>query len=191
MAQNDVNNEGLIVIGGSAGSLSAILKMFEAITSEPRLPIIIVLHRKSFQNSILIELLHAKTSLAVKEAEEKEKILPGNLYVAAADYHLLIENDRSLSLDASEKVNFSRPSINVTFESASEVYKELLTVILLSGANSDGVESLPLVKQNGGTIIVQDPESAEVSYMPQQAVSQGIYDLILSPAEIGTYISKL
>jgi two-component system chemotaxis response regulator CheB len=190
MAENDVKNNGLVIIGGSAGSLSAILKIFENLRSKPLVPIIIVLHRKQFQDSLLIDLLHAKTLLPVKEAEEKEPILPGIIYVAAANYHLLIEKDHTLSLDASEKVNYSRPSINVTFESAAEAYSNRLTVILLSGANSDGVESLPLVNLTGGTIIIQSPDSAEVDYMPQQAIQQGIYDNIMTPEEIGNWLSS-
>jgi two-component system chemotaxis response regulator CheB len=190
MAENDVKTDGLIVIGGSAGSLSAILKIFEHLRGKPAVPIIIVLHRKSFQDSILIDLLHAKTLLAVKEAEEKEPILPGNIYVAAADYHLLIENDHTLSLDASEKVNYSRPSINVTFESAAEAYGKQLTVILLSGANSDGVESLNFVRETGGTIIIQEPGTAEVDYMPQQAIQQGVYDWVMRPEEIGGWMGR-
>jgi two-component system chemotaxis response regulator CheB len=188
MAENDVKNDGLIVIGGSAGSLSAILKIFEHLKSKPSLPIIIVLHRKQFQDSILIELLQSKTYQPVKEAEEKEPILPGNIYVAAANYHLLIEKDHTLSLDASEKINYSRPSINVTFESAAEAYGYKLTVILLSGANADGVESLPFVKELGGTIIIQSPETAEVDYMPQQALDKGVYDYVMSPDEIGQFL---
>src|ERR1700733_14544058 len=138
----------LIIIGGSAGSLGGILKGVPSLNESRSVPVIIVMHRKNEQKSLLTLLLSDKTNLKVKEAEEKESILPGCIYIAPADYHLLIEHDLTFSLDDSEKVNYCRPSIDVTFESAAYTYKNGLVCILLSGANADGVKGLKKVKKN-------------------------------------------
>jgi two-component system chemotaxis response regulator CheB len=175
----------LVVIGGSAGSLDVILKMLTALPGHLPAPVVIVLHRKNSNDNLLADLLSTKTSLRVKEVEEKEPIRPGYLYIAPADYHLLIEKDYSFSLDDSEKINYSRPSIDATFETAADVYSSSLIGILLSGANTDGVEGLKKIKQSGGLTIVQEPDSAEVSYMPQQAINNVDVDIVADAAAIG------
>ncbi|WHF51499.1 chemotaxis protein CheB [Chryseobacterium gotjawalense] len=179
------------MIGGSAGSLDVLLKVLPGIDPLLAFPIIIVLHRKPGKDSILTDILASKTQLRVKELEEKEKIWPATLYIAPPDYHLLIENDRTFSLDASEKVNFSRPSIDVTFESAAEVYGENLVCLLLSGANSDGTAGLQKVKENGGRALIQKPSSAVVSYMPEYALEHVAIDAVLDIAEMPNYINNL
>jgi two-component system chemotaxis response regulator CheB len=181
----------LLLIGGSAGSIEVLLKVLPRLEKETRLITILVLHRKNSGASSLSGLLSSYTSLPVKEIEDKECIQPGHIYVAPADYHLLFENRQQLSLDLSEKVNYSRPSIDVTFESASEVYREGLCCLLLSGANADGGESLRLVKKNGGQIAVQDPESAGSPYMPQQALLKNQVDFILNIQQIGDFLHTL
>jgi two-component system chemotaxis response regulator CheB len=127
----------LLIIGGSAGSLEVIMKAFPELQNLP-FAIIIVLHRKRNTDTALIDLLAARTRIPVIEAAEKESIANGNLYIAPADYHLLIESDRTFSLDFSEKINFSRPCIDVTFQTAAETYKDTLACLLLSGASADG-----------------------------------------------------
>lgn len=180
-----------LIIGGSAGSLDALLKMLPDLSAALPFPTILVLHRKPGKDNILTDLLAAKTSLNVKEIEEKETLMPATLYIAPPNYHLLIENDRSFSLDASEKVNFSRPSIDVTFESAAEVFGENLACLLLSGANSDGTFGLKAVKENGGTVLVQDPSSAVVNFMPQYALDHVTVDAVLNPSQMADYINKM
>jgi two-component system chemotaxis response regulator CheB len=179
-----------LVIGGSAGSLEVLLKVLPNLDIIISFPIIIVLHRKSGKDSMLTDLLATKTKLPVKELEEKEKIMPGMVYIAPPNYHLLIEKNKTFSLDASEKINFSRPSIVVTFESAAEVYNKNLVCLLLSGANSDGTLGLKKIKKNGGTTIVQNPESAVVNYMPQYALENVEIDEVLNPEDIANYINK-
>lgn len=181
----------LIIIGGSAGSLDVILKLIPAL--QPTLPfaIILVTHRKPTSDDILVELLNTRTSWTVKEAEEKEPILPNIIYVAPADYHLLLEKSQTFSLDVSEKVNYSRPSIDITFESAAEVYTSSLLTILLSGANADGVEGMQQVKRRGGFCVVQDPATAEVAFMPQQAIDKVDVDKILPAGELAAFINSL
>jgi two-component system, chemotaxis family, protein-glutamate methylesterase/glutaminase len=192
MAQNYLSNTyQLVVIGGSAGSLDVILKILSQLTPGSTLAIIIVMHRKNTYDFSLSDLLANKTDWLVHEAEEKQSLKNDHIYLAPADYHLLIEKDHKLSLDVSEKVNYSRPSIDVTYESAADVYKSNMAAILLSGANDDGVEGLKKVKSYGGLVIVQDPKTAAVAYMPKQAVDKVDVDFILAPEELGPLINQL
>lgn len=180
-----------LVIGGSAGSLDVLLRVFPDLREDLPFPIIIVVHRKQGTDFLLADLISKKTRLEVKEAEEKEKIMTKTVYLAPSDYHLLIEKDESFSLDYSEKVNYSRPSIDVTFQSAAEVYREDLVCLLLSGSNADGVNGLITAKRYGGQATVQDPESAQVDYMPAQAIARTEVDRILKIEEMATYINSL
>ena len=181
----------LLIIGGSAGSLEVILKAFPKLDKELPFAIIIVLHRKPNTDSTLIDLLSAKTKIPVIEANEKEPIKKGHIYVAPADYHLLIENDRTLSLDYSEKVNFSRPCIDITFQTAAETYQNTLACLLLSGASTDGVEGLELVKALSGITAVQDPQTAEVPYMPQKALEKIKVDFVVETGKVGDFVNSL
>ncbi|WP_153798754.1 chemotaxis protein CheB [Foetidibacter luteolus] len=160
----------LVAIGGSAGSLQVLLRLFSQIPSGFSIPFLVVLHRNVQYESALEELLATRTALRVKEVEEKEKIQAGHVYICPPDYHVLVEKNHSFSLDYSEKVNFSRPSIDVVFKSAAEAYKSHLVALLLSGANADGATGLLHVRQHKGITVVQSPDEAEVSYMPQQAI---------------------
>jgi len=180
-----------LIIGGSAGSLDVLLEIFPALRNDIRFPIIIVVHRKASNESLLTDLLKSRTTLAVGEAEEKEFLIPGKVFIAPADYHMLIEEDRSISLDYSEKINYSRPSIDVTFQSAAEVFREKLVCILLSGSNADGVEGLKSVNNYGGSVVIQNPNSAIMPYMPQQAVINVKPHVILDSHDMADYINKL
>jgi two-component system, chemotaxis family, protein-glutamate methylesterase/glutaminase len=191
MEENRIKKTALIVIGGSAGSLDVLLQLLPAIGLEFSIPIIIVLHRKSSNDNLLADLLSSRTHLKVKEADEKEPVRPGHIYIAPADYHLLLEADRTFSLDYSEKVNYSRPSIDVVFHSAAEVYGPSLVCFLLSGANSDGTEGFRTVQEKGGTTIAQDPDTAEVDYMPRNAILQHCADKVLTREEMAAYINSL
>ncbi len=170
----------LLVIGGSAGSLSVVLQIVPLLKKEMDISVIIVFHRKQSEDTTLVDVLSTRTEFEVREVEDKDDILPGIIYLAPADYHVLIEKDKSISLDGSERINYSRPSIDVTFESAAEIYGSSLACLLLSGANSDGVKGLIYAKKLGSYIIVQDPQSAEVSFMPQQAVDRVPVDILIN-----------
>ncbi|MCX2472984.1 chemotaxis protein CheB [Pedobacter sp. MC2016-05] len=180
-----------LVIGGSAGSLDVLLEIFPDLKSNLSFPIILVTHRKSGNDSLLTDLLKSRTHLIVNEAEEKQPILRGNVYITPGDYHLLIEEDITISLDYSEKVNYSRPSIDVTFQSAAEVFKDELVCILLSGSNADGVEGLKIVEKWGGRVIIQNPDTAIMPYMPQQALNEIKTALVLNSFEMAAFINKL
>ncbi|MFD2285187.1 chemotaxis protein CheB [Pedobacter petrophilus] len=180
-----------LVIGGSAGSLDVLLEIFPNLSTRINFPILVVTHRKSGNDSLLTDLLKNRTSLTVQEAEEKSKLLPGYIYIVPADYHLLIENNHTISLDYSEKVNYSRPSIDVTFQSAAEVFRDELVCILLSGSNADGVEGLKIVKKYGGLAVIQNPETAIMPYMPQQALNYAKPSIILDSLKMAAFINGL
>lgn len=180
-----------IFIGGSAGSLDVILQILVAFEGKLSVPVIIILHRKPGTDFLLADLIKAKTNLFVKEAEEKETITPGTIYMAPADYHLLIEEDKTFSFDASEKINYSRPSIDVTFMEAARVYGQSAACILLSGASRDGTDGLKAVKEAGGLTIVQHPDSAEIAYMPEIALKNVQVDRVFTLAEINKMVAEL
>ncbi|MFP5079314.1 chemotaxis protein CheB [Pedobacter sp. JCM 36344] len=180
-----------LVIGGSAGSLDVLLRVLPILDTALSFPIIIVIHRKHDSDSLLPNLLSSRTRLTVKEVDEKEPINAGTIYVAPSNYHLLIEQDRTFSLDYSEKINYSRPAIDVTFQTAAEVYRTKLACLLLSGSNSDGVNGLKTVKAWGGLALIQDPDSAQVGYMPAQAKLHVKIDEVLSIENIGEFINSI
>lgn len=189
MAQDAVKYK-VVVIGGSAGSLDIILK----IIAEARLSnivYIIIVHRRNDNDSVLTNLFSSRTRFKVKEVEDKDNILPGYMYVAPADYHLLLEDEKTFSLDASEKIYFSRPSIDVTFESVAEVFGNAAIGILLSGANADGALGLKRIQEAGGFTIVQSPESAEVDYMPKQAIEQLEPNAIINANDIPNFLNSI
>lgn len=181
----------LLVIGGSAGSLEVVLHVLPRLKPGFDMPMVIVMHRNRSSETRLINLLATRTSLKVKEAEEKETLASGTIYIAPPDYHLLIEKNHSFSLDDSERIHHSRPSIDVTFESASLTYGPALICLLLSGANADGADSLKLVKARGGLTIAQNPETAEQGFMPRQAIDRFTVDLVLDKEDIADVINEL
>ncbi len=178
----------LIVIGGSAGSLQVIFKIFKYIPAGFSVPFLIVLHRNVNFESALDELLAVKSKLKVKEVEEKDKIEPGYIYLCPPDYHVLIEKNHTFALDYSEKIHHSRPSIDVVFKSTSATFKDHVLGILLSGANADGGDGLKMIQENGGLTIVQDPNESEVSYMPHHALQKFKADHVLESNDIGKFI---
>jgi two-component system, chemotaxis family, protein-glutamate methylesterase/glutaminase len=179
-----MNDIKLIAIGGSAGSLHIVLDLVTAIPCGFPAPLLLVLHRNGLFESSLEELLSSRTSLQIREVEEKDPIAPGTIYICPADYHVLIEKDHSFSLDYSERVNYSRPSIDVSFKSAADAYGKELLCLLLSGGNADGAEGLEYVKEKGGVTVVQDPLTAEVPFMPQCAINRTKIDFILPPSRM-------
>jgi len=135
------------------------------------LPIIVVVHIPPDKRSVLAELLQAKCKIRVLEADDKEPICGGTAYFAPPNYHLLVEANKSLSLSSEEAVLFSRPSIDVLFESAADAYGAGLIAIVLTGANQDGASGLRAVVNAGGTAIVQTPKAAFASAMPEAAIT--------------------
>lgn len=180
----------MLVIGGSAGSLSVVLELLPFLKKDWEVSVVIIFHRKD-DDGTLVDILSHRTQFVVKEVEDKEEIKPYVIYVAPTDYHVLIEKDKSFSLDYSEKINYCRPSIDATFESAADVFGRTLVALLLSGANADGVDGLRAIGKNGGLVIVQDPATAEVPYMPQQAIKKVDVDIVMRKDELESTIAKL
>jgi two-component system chemotaxis response regulator CheB len=159
-----------VVLGASFGAVEALSVILPALPQGYALPLIVVVHQSREGEGLLPEVLGAKCRMKVKEAEDKEPILGDTVYVAPPDYHLLVEPDYRLSLSLDEPVMFSRPSIDVLFESAADTYGQGLTAVILSGANGDGARGLRIVWESGGTALVQRPELARAPVMPQAAL---------------------
>jgi len=180
-----------VVIGVSSGGMAALKYLFSALPADFRLPIIVVQHVSARSDNKWIELLNEQSKLNIKEADEKEVIEHGNAYIAPSNYHLLIEKDKTFSLTIDERVNFARPSIDVLFESAAEAYKDKLIGIILTGSNHDGTNGIKRIKECGGLAIIQDPETAESSYMPESAIAAIQPDYILSLENIIDLLKKI
>ncbi|MBI3893827.1 MAG: chemotaxis protein CheB [Candidatus Wallbacteria bacterium] len=181
---------GLVVVGASWGGVAALSKLLGALPSHFGLPVAIVQHRRKHAEDTLRQVLQSRCKLQVKEPEDKEPIRPGTVYVAPAAYHLLVE-DGHFSLSTEAKVWHSRPSIDVLFESAADIFCERLVGILLTGANPDGAEGLARIQQRGGLCLVQDPESAESRVMPDAALALLDPDHVLPLEELADLLARL
>lgn len=180
-----------IVIGGSWGGLQASLSILSGLPADFNIPIILVLHRLKNFESDLQGVFKNKLALKVMEVEEKEKISEKFVYIAPSNYHVLIERDQTFSLDVSEYENYSRPSIDVTFSSAAEVYGAGTVGILLSGASKDGSKGLKNIKDNGGLTLVQDPTEAEVDTMPLSGINLVPNSAVLNLKSIQAFLLSL
>ena len=160
-----------VVIGASVGAVQALSIILPALPENYPLPVFVAVHVPPDKRSALADLFAARCAIRVKEAEDKETICPGTVYFAPADYHLLVEQDFTLSLSSDEPVLFSRPAIDVLFESAADAYGDGLTGIILTGASADGAHGLQAVHAAGGFPIVQIPDTAEGPAMPRAALA--------------------
>ncbi len=180
-----------IVIGSSAGGLNELKRILSVLPDKFNIPIIIVQHVSPHSDNYITEYLNKLCKIKVKEADEKEKIKRGTIYFAPPNFHLLIEEDKTLSLSVESKVNFARPSIDVLFESAAFAYGSALIGIILTGANNDGALGLKKIKEYGGLTIVQDPKTSEVDIMPLSAIEATKVDHIFSLQKIGKFLGSL
>src|SRR5690606_34410030 len=160
----------LIVMGVSSGGLKALSQILPALPAYFPCPVAIVQHIGAQAENHWIRTLSMKCQLRITEAEEKEPIRRGYVYIAPANYHLLVEFDHTFSLSTDHRVNFARPSVDVLFESAASVYRDKVIGIVLTGANSDGALGLKRIKDAGGLAIVQDPSTADYPSMPLSAI---------------------
>ncbi|MBP4139046.1 chemotaxis protein CheB [Flavobacterium geliluteum] len=191
MEESKVKKCKVVIIGGSAGSLQALLQILPQLPPIRSFAIVIVLHRKSTDDTALENLIKLKSKIPVFSVEDKVPLRAGFLYIAPSNYHLLFEKNGILALDTSEKINYSRPSIDVSFESASEVYQTDLVGILLSGSNTDGTAGIKAIQEAGGTIVIQDPKSAEMPFMPNNAIANTIPDYVLNVQQLLDFIILL
>ncbi len=180
-----------VVVGASAGGVEALLRVYGLLPASFALPVLTVLHLPDNRHSQLAEVFARRMQRAAKEAVDKEDIQPGMFYFAGPGYHLSVEQDRSLSLSQEERVHFSRPSIDLLFESAADAYGSSLIGILLTGANEDGAKGLATIGEHGGLTIVQDPAEARVAIMPEAALKLRRPDHILPLNGIGSLLAEL
>lgn len=180
-----------IVIGASAGGVDALSVLLPALPASLRASVFIVLHLHRERPSLLAEIFAPKCAVRVNEAEDKVRVEPGTVYFAPPDYHLLIDKGPQLALSIDEPVHFSRPSIDVLFESAADIYAERLMGIILTGANEDGAAGLAAIHRAGGVTIVQEPDSAEVPLMVRSALERTPADFVMPLAEIATLLRTL
>ena len=168
-----------IVIGTSAGGVEALSVLLPALPQGLAAAVMVVLHLPRERPSLLVDIFSPRCALPVHEAQDKEPALPGNVYFAPADYHLLVDAGPALALSVDEPVHFSRPSIDVLFESAADVYGARLLGIVLTGANQDGARGLATIHRQGGSTVVQQPEGAYASLMPESALRHCPADHVL------------
>ena len=180
-----------VVVGASAGGVEALITVLPAIPLAAQVPVIVVLHLPGHHRSLLVEIFSPLCALPVHEVVDKEMIMPGNIYFAAPNYHVLIERERSFALSLDEPVQFSRPSIDVLFESAAAVYGEHLAAVLLTGAGMDGAAGMAAVQAAGGLTVVQDPAGAHAVSMPQSALQRIVPDYCLSLPNIALFLRSL
>lgn len=180
-----------VVIGVSAGGMNALGKILPELPADFPLPLMIVQHVSPLSDNYMIRHFNTRSQITVKEADEKEKIKAGHAYFAPPNYHLLVEKNFSFSLSVEERVNFSRPSIDVLFETAIDAYCSSLIGIILTGANNDGSKGLKKIKDCGGFTIVQDPAEAEVPAMPESAIRLAMPDKILKLDQIVPFLISI
>lgn len=180
-----------VVIGASAGALDALSAILPALPADFPMPIMVVVHVPPDRRSVMADLFQAKCRLSVEEAEDKEPIIAGTVYFAPPDYHMLVEVDKRVSLSSDEPVLFSRPSIDVLFESAADAYGPALIAIVLTGANNDGAKGLQAVVEAGGTALVQDPGTAFASTMPEAAIKMCPSARVMSPEALAEYLKEV
>ena len=180
-----------VVMGVSAGGISALEALLPVLSPDFHLPVLVVQHQRPDAGDFLSLHFDKHCGLNVKEAEDKEPLTGGTIYFAPANYHLLVEAGKTLALSTQEKELFSRPSIDVLFETAAEAYRDRLIGIILTGANSDGTRGMIRIKELGGYLIAQSPESAEAGTMPRSAIENAGVETILELEQIGPFVNQL
>ena len=180
----------VIVVGTSLGGLDALRSLLTDLPGDFPLPVVVVQHRSVESDDTLSTLLQRHSMLPVKEVEDKEAILPGHVYLAPADYHLLLEED-TFALSTEAPVGYARPSIDVLFESAADAYGERVIGVILTGASKDGAQGAAKIKERGGLVVVQDPDTAESRIMPEAAIAAADIDQVLPLSEIAPFLVNL
>ena len=186
-----MNGVRAVVIGASAGGVSALFTVLGALPAGFAIPVVCVLHLPDDRHSQLAEVLQRRLHRPVHEAQDKQPLRAGQIYVAGPGYHLSVERDLTLALSQEPPVHFSRPAIDYLFMSAADAYGAGLLGVLLTGANEDGAEGLAYIKHNGGRTVVQDPRDAQVALMPEAALALHQPDHILSLRGIEQLLAAL
>ncbi|MFS2108619.1 chemotaxis protein CheB [Sphingomonas sp. Sphisp140] len=179
-----------VVIGASAGAIQALSLILPELPADFPLPVLVVVHVPADRDNILAPLFAARCAMAVREAEDKEPALAGTIYFAPPDYHLLVETDGSLALSSDEPVLYSRPSIDVLFESAADAFGDALLGVILTGASADGAQGLRSICQAGGRALIEEPETSYADTMPRAAIAACPTARILTLDAIAEYLTK-
>jgi len=180
-----------VIIGGSAGSFQVVTKILSALPGNFSLPLLLCFHRLKHVRSGFVEALSLKSHIPVVEPFDKEQLKPGTAYLAPANYHMYVEMANRIALSTEETVNHSRPSIDLSFITAANAYREKLVGIILSGANKDGAFGLKTVHEKGGLTIVQDPNECEVKTMTQSALQLTKVDCVYTTNQIINALLRL
>ena len=184
------HNSKLLLLGGSAGSFKIIFQIVKILPAQLNKAVIVVIHRKKNFLSEIEKLFAEHSRMSLKEISDKDKIKKNTIFIAPANYHTLIEKGGYFGLDVSDALWYSKPSIDITFESAADTYKGDCTAILFSGANQDGAEGMLKLKNAGSLTIVQDPDDAEMPEMPKMAIDMNAADIVLRTDEIFEFLLK-
>ncbi|HOZ13393.1 MAG TPA: chemotaxis protein CheB [Tenuifilaceae bacterium] len=180
-----------VIIGGSAGSFQVITRILHSLSPNFPLPVLLCLHRLKHVRSGFVEALSIKSGIPIIEPFDKEQIKPGKAYLAPANYHMYIELGNKIALSTEEPVNHSRPSIDLSFVTAAQVYREKLIGIILSGANRDGAYGLKKIKDLGGLAIVQDPEECQVKTMTEASLKMTKVDFVYNTNDIIKFLQNI
>jgi two-component system chemotaxis response regulator CheB len=180
--------EGIVLIGASLGGLDAVKQVFSALPTSLSLPIALVQHRQRDASGGFLGILRQCTALPICEPEDKEEIVPGHIYVAPPDYHLLVGCGR-FHLSTDDPVCYARPSIDVLFESAASAYKSRAIGLILTGSGRDGSRGAAAIRKRGATLVVQDPKTAYSKEMPEAALTATAADFVLPLEEIGAWLA--
>lgn len=181
----------LIAFAASAGGLNALTHVLSGLPGDLPAALLVVQHVDPRHRSLLADILGRRTALRVREAVEGDRPQPGHVYIAMPNRHLLVNPDRTLSLTQTELVHFLRPSADLLFESVAATYRERAIAVVLSGTGEDGAMGITAIKKTGGTVIVQEPKSAEFDGMPSAAARTGMADFVLPLDEIAPALRKL
>lgn len=180
-----------VIIGGSAGSFQVITRILHSLSPNFPLPVLLCLHRLKHVRSGFVEALSIKSGIPIIEPFDKEQIKPGKAYLAPANYHMYIELGNKIALSTEEPVNHSRPSIDLSFVTAAQVYREKLIGIILSGANRDGAYGLKKIKDLGGLAIVQDPDECQVKTMTEASLKMTKVDFVYNTNDIIKFLQNI
>jgi two-component system chemotaxis response regulator CheB len=183
-------NPACVVMGASAGAIEALGAILPALPADLKVPVIVVVHLPPRQKSVLAPLFAPRCALPVRQVTDKADVTPG-IWFAPPDYHLLLETEGCFSLSVEEPVNYSRPSIDVFFESAAEAFGERVVAVVLTGANSDGAEGAKLVRERGGFVVAQDPATAIAAAMPTATVERAKPQLVTDLGGIARFLCGL
>ena len=180
-----------LIIGGSAGSFQVIVHILSQLPANFPLPILLSLHRLKHVRNGFLEALSIKSKINIIEPYDKQLIKAGNAYLAPANYHMLVDVDKRIALSISQQVNHSRPSIDLSFQTAADVYTNKLVGVILSGANKDGANGIKKISESGGFTIIQSPKDSQISTMPKSALNLIKPDKVLTVNQISDFINTL